>query len=493
MSDTTAPQSTRTYDVIVIGAGAVGENVADRTVQGGLTTVIIEAELVGGECSYWACMPSKVLLRSGAVLEAARRVPGAAEAVTGQVDVAAVLKRRDQFTNDWNDKSQVSWLDSAGIDLLRGHARLTGVKEVTVQGEDGPVVVTARHAVVLSTGSSALLPDIDGLAGVSPWTSREATAVKHLPESLAVIGGGVVAVEMAAAYRSLGVDVTLLVRSSILRDQEPFAGEMVSAALTESGVTVLTGTSPTSARRTDDGRVEIRTDDGRTVTAGEVLVATGRTPRTEDLGVDTVGLTPGEWVDVDDTMLVKGDSPALAGDWLYATGDLNHRALLTHQGKYQARAAGDVIVARAAGRTVDDAPWGTHVATADHAAVPQVTFTDPEVASVGLTAEAAEKAGYRIRVLDYDLGGVAGASVQADGYTGQARAIVDLDTEVLLGVTFVGTGVGELLHAATIAVVGQVPISRLWHAVPGYPTLSEVWLRLLETYGRPGAAHGSSS
>jgi pyruvate/2-oxoglutarate dehydrogenase complex dihydrolipoamide dehydrogenase (E3) component len=190
---------------------------------------------------------------------------------------------------------------------------------------------------------------------------------------------------------------------------------------------------------------------------------------------------------------VQGDSPALAGDWLYATGDLNHRALLTHQGKYQARAAGDVIVARAAGRTVDDAPWGTHVATADHAAVPQVTFTDPEVASVGLTAEAAEKAGYRIRVLDYDLGGVAGASVQADGYTGQARAIVDLDTEVLLGVTFVGAGVGELLHAATIAVVGQVPISRLWHAVPSYPTLSEVWLRLLETYGRPGAAHGSSS
>jgi pyruvate/2-oxoglutarate dehydrogenase complex dihydrolipoamide dehydrogenase (E3) component len=493
MSDATAPQTTRTYDVIVIGAGAVGENVADRTVQAGLSTLIVEAELVGGECSYWACMPSKVLLRSGAVVEAARRVAGAAEAVTGQVDVAAVLKRRDEFTHDWNDDSQVSWLDSAGIDLLRGHARLTGVKEVTVQTTDGPVVVTANHAVVLSTGSSALLPDIDGLADVNPWTSREATAVKHLPDSLAVIGGGVVAVEMAAAYRSLGADVTLLVRSSLLRDEEPFAGEMVGAALTESGVTVLTGTSPASVRRTDDGRVEIRTDDGRTVTVSEVLVATGRSPRTGDLGVDTVGLTPGEWVAVDDTMLVQGDSPALAGDWLYATGDLNHRALLTHQGKYQARAAGDVIAARAAGHTVDDAAWGAHVATADHAAVPQVTFTDPEVASVGLTAAAAEKAGYRIRVLDYDLGGVAGASVQADGYTGQARAIVDLDTEVLLGVTFVGAGVGELLHAATIAVVGQVPISRLWHAVPSYPTLSEIWLRLLETYGRPGTERSQSS
>jgi len=496
MSDTTstapapsAPDSTtRSYDVIVIGAGAVGENVADRTVQGGLTTLIVEAELVGGECSYWACMPSKVLLRSGAVLAAARRVAGAAEAVTGQLDVAAVLKRRTEFTHDWNDDSQAEWLDSAGIDLLRGHARLSGIREVTVETTDGPVIITAKHAVVLSTGSSALLPDIDGLADVSPWTSRDATSVKHVPGHLAIIGGGVVAVEMAAAYRSLGAQVTLLVRSSLLRDQEPFAGEMVAAALADAGVEVLTDASPTGARRTDEGEVTLVLADGRTVTADEVLVATGRTPRTQDLGVETVGLTPGDWVSVDDTMLVQGDSPALAGDWLYATGDLNHRALLTHQGKYQARAAGDVIAARAAGLVVDDAPWGTHVATADHAAVPQVTFTDPEVASVGLTAAAAEKAGFRTRVLDYDLAGVAGASVVADGYTGRARAIVDLDTEVLLGVTFVGAGVGELLHAATIAVVGEVPVSRLWHAVPSYPTLSEVWLRLLEEYGRPPAA-----
>ncbi|MCU1446925.1 NAD(P)/FAD-dependent oxidoreductase [Cryobacterium sp.] len=493
VSDTQPSTSARTgpaarsYDVIVIGAGAVGENVADRTVQGGLSTLIVEAELVGGECSYWACMPSKVLLRSGAVLAAARRVAGVAEAVTGQVDVAAVLKRRTEFTHDWNDSSQTDWLNSAGIDLLRGHARLTGVKQVTVQTAAGPVVVTANHAVVLSTGSSALLPDIDGLADVSPWTSRDATSVTQLPGSLAVIGGGVVAVEMAAAYRSLGVEVTLLVRSALLRDQEPFAGELVGAALEEAGITVLTESSPTAARRTETGQVALVLADGRTVTADEVLVATGRTPRTQDLGVEAVGLTPGDWVAVDDTLLVQGDSAALAGDWLYATGDLNHRALLTHQGKYQARAAGDAIAARAAGTVVDDAPWGTHVATADHAAVPQVTFTDPEVASVGLTAAAAEKAGFRIRVLDYDLSGVAGASVLADGYTGQARAIVDLDTEVLIGVTFVGAGVGELLHAATIAVVGEVPISRLWHAVPSYPTLSEVWLRLLETYGRPPA------
>ena len=492
MSDVTSTSTTRNYDVIVIGAGAVGENVADRTVQGGLKTLIIEAELVGGECSYWACMPSKVLLRSGAALAAARRVAGAAEAVTGQVDVAAVLARRTSFTNAWKDDSQAHWLDSAGIDLLRGHARLSGIREVTVETTDGPVVVTATHAVVLSTGSSALLPDIDGLADVSPWTSREATSASTVPGHLAIIGGGVVAVEMAAAYRSLGVEVTLLVRSSLLRDQEPFAGEMVAAALTEVGVDLITDASPTAARRVDTGEVALVLADGRTITADEVLVATGRTPRSEDLGLEVVGLTPGDWVSVDDTMLVTGDSALLAGDWLYAAGDLNHRALLTHQGKYQARAAGDVIAARAAGHVVDDAPWGTHVATADHAAVPQVTFTDPEVASVGLTAAAAEQAGYRTRVLDYDLGGVAGASVLADGYTGRARAIVDLDTEVLLGVTFVGAGVGELLHAATIAVVGEVPISRLWHAVPSYPTLSEVWLRLLEAYGRPPATDDRS-
>ncbi len=482
----TEPADNTTYDVIVIGAGAVGENVADRAVQGGMRTVIVESELVGGECSYWACMPSKALLRSGAAVAAARRVGGAAEAVTGELDVAAVLRRRNSFTSNWSDDGQVNWLGTAGISLERGHARLSGVREVTVTRSDGSTtVLTAAHAVVLSTGSAALLPAIPGLAAVTPWTSREATSARNIPAHLAVIGGGVVAVEMATAYASLGAAVTMIVRHGLLGAMEPFAGELVTASLRESGVTVLTGVSTTAAARTVDGQVALTLDDGGVVTASEVLVATGRVPRTDDLGLEAVGLTPGDWLTVDDTMLVQGDSAELDGQWLYATGDVNHRALLTHQGKYQARAAGDVIAARAAGRPVDDAPWGTHVATADHAAVPQVTFGDPEVASVGLTQAAAEKAGIRIRVLDYNLGWVAGSSVHADGYTGTARAIVDLDREVLVGVTFVGQDVAELLHAATIAVVGEVPISRLWHAVPSYPTMSEVWLRLLEEYGRP--------
>lgn len=474
------------FDLIVIGGGVSAENVADRAAQAGLRTVIVESELVGGECSYWACMPSKALIRSGTALSAALRVGGAGEAVTGTVNVPAALRRRDTIVHGWSDESQVRWLESTGIHLVRGHGRLSGVREVTVTAADGTTrVLTARHAVSVGTGSAALLPDIPGLAAVSPWTSREATSARSIPESLAVLGGGVVAVEMATAYAALGATVTLIARSPLLRVQEPFAGEMVTDGLRAGGVTVLVGASATRVERTASGYVALTLADGRTVTASEVLVATGRVPRTTDVGLETVGLTPGDWLSVDDTMLVQGHSPALAGGWLYATGDVNHRALLTHQGKYQARAAGDVIAARAAGTPVDDAPWGTHVATADHAAIPQVTFSDPEVASVGLTQAAAEKAGYRIRVLDYDLSWLGGATVLADGYTGRARAIVDLDREVLLGVTFVGQDVAELLHSATIAIVGEVPIRRLWHAVPSYPTLSEVWLRLLEEYGRP--------
>lgn len=467
------------YDVIVLGGGAVGENVADRAVQGGLTAIIVESELVGGECSYWACMPSKALLRSAQVLRAAQRVPGAAQAVTGKLDVQAVLARRDEFTSHWSDAGQVGWLESAGISLARGHGRISGPKEVTVTADDGSkTVLTAQHAVVVATGSDALVPNIPGLHEANPWTSREATSAKSVPASLAIIGGGVVATEMATAYASFGTAVTVIARSGLLEGMEPFAGEQVATGLREQGATVLLNTQTTRVSRTENA-VTIELGDGSSVTAEEVLVATGRTPRTGDVGLEAVGLSPGSWLETDDTLLVKGF------DWLYAVGDVTHRALLTHQGKYQARAAGDVIAARASGRAVSAAPWGTHVATADHQAVPQVTFTEPEVASIGLTAAAAEAAGYRIRVVDYEIGRVAGASVRADGYKGTARMVVDEQRQVILGVTFVGADVGDLLQAATVAVVGEVPLDRLWHAVPAYPTINEIWLRLLETYGRP--------
>jgi len=468
------------YDVVIIGAGAVAENVADRAVQGGLTAVLVESELVGGECSYWACMPSKALLRSGLALRAAQRVGGAKEAVTGELDVAAVFARRNGFTHDWDDKSQVDWVEGAGIALVRGHGRLTAPKEVTVTSDDGSTtVLTATHAVVVSTGSDPLLPDIPGLADATPWTPREATSAQKAPASLAIIGGGVVAVEMATAYASFGTHVTIVARSGLLQGQEDFAAEAVTTGLRGLGVDIRHG-SPTRVERSEDG-VALYLDGEEVLIAEEVLVATGRVPRTTDIGIEVAGLKPGEWIEVDDTLRAKGS------DWLYATGDVNHRALLTHQGKYQARAAGDVIAARALGRAVDERPWGVHVATADHEAVPQVTFSEPEVASAGLTSEAARKAGYDIRVVDYNLGWVAGASLQADGYEGMARMVVDEKRGVILGVTFVGQDVSELIHAATTAIVGEVPLERLWHAVPAYPTMNEVWLRLLETYGRPTA------
>jgi dihydrolipoamide dehydrogenase len=472
---------TREVDLVVIGAGPVGENVADRAVQGGLETVIVERELVGGECSYWACEPSKALLRPAHVLELARATPGVSEAIAGGLDVDAVLTRRDESTSGWSDAPQVRWLDKAGIDLVRGHGRLTGERTVTVELPDGgTVVLRARHAVAVATGSTARIPDIPGLAASTPWTNREATAVRTLPRHLAIIGGGVVATEMATAYRALGSEVTVIARGGLLGGMEPFAAEAVAEALENAGARVLVHTRTEGVERRD-GEYVLRTSAG-TVTADRLLVAAGRAPATGDRGLASVGLTPGDWLSTDDTLLVPGT------DWLYAVGDVNGRALLTHQGKYQARAAGDAIAARATGTALDDGPWGAHVATADHSAVPQVVFTSPEVAAVGLTAEGAQAAGLNTRVVDYDLGWVAGAALSRTGYRGRARLVVDDDRQVIVGATFVGPDVAELIQTATTAIVGEVPLSRLWHAVPAFPTVSEIWLRLLETYGRSASS-----
>ncbi|MFF9605486.1 dihydrolipoyl dehydrogenase family protein [Streptomyces sp. NPDC014684] len=465
------------YDVVVLGAGPVGENVADRTRAAGLTTAVVESELVGGECSYWACMPSKALLRPVIAQADARRLPGLEQAVQGPLDTPAVLARRDDYTSHWQDDGQIQWLEGTGADLYRGQGRLAGPRTVTVTGPEGTVTtLTARHAVAVCTGTSARLPGLPGLDAVKPWTSREATSAKSAPGRLIVVGGGVVATEMATAWQALGSRVTLLVRGKgLLSRMEPFAGELVADALTEAGVDVRTGTSVESVSR-ENGTVVAVTGAGDRIEADEILFATGRAPRTEDIGLDTVGLEPGSWLDVDDSLLVTGT------DWLYAVGDVNHRALLTHQGKYQARIAGAAIAARAAGNEAAEEPWGAHAATADHHAVPQVVFTDPEAAAVGLSLAEAEQAGHRVRAVDVEFSSVAGAGLYGDGYKGRARMVVDLEEEILRGVTFVGPGVGELIHSATVAVVGRVPVDRLWHAVPSYPTLSEVWLRLLEAY-----------
>jgi pyruvate/2-oxoglutarate dehydrogenase complex dihydrolipoamide dehydrogenase (E3) component len=463
-----APQdlTETTYDVIVIGAGSTGENVADYAVRAGLTAVLIESELVGGECSYWACMPSKALLRPVEALGDARHVAGSREAVTGELDVAAIFQRRDSFTSGWKDDGQVQWVDGAGIALARGVARFTGEKTVEVGG----VTLTARHAVVVCTGSGAAVPPIEGLADSNPWTSREATSSSTVPPRLAIIGGGVVGVEMAYAWNALGSTVTLVEPSPrVLFNQEPEVGTRVTKSLQDKGINVRTGASVTKVLR--DGAVTVTLDDGSTIEADEVLVAVGRTPHTKDLGLETIGLEPGSWLTVDDTLLVDGY------DWLYAAGDVNRRALLTHMGKYQARVVGTVIAARAKGEPVLG-PWSNHQATADHQVVPQVVFCDPPVTSVGLTVAAATKAGMDVTSVSYEIGSTAGGALHADGNPGWANLVVSGDK--LVGATFYGPGVTDMVHAATVAIVGEVPLSKLWHAVPSYPTMTEVWLRLLD-------------
>ncbi|MBV9876842.1 MAG: NAD(P)/FAD-dependent oxidoreductase [Verrucomicrobia bacterium] len=471
------------YDVIVIGAGSTGENVADRAVKGGLQAVIVEADLVGGECSYWACVPSKALLRPLQALTAAQSVAGAREAVSGSLDVAQVFARRDYFASHWNDKGQTEWLHSAKIDLVRGHARLDGERKVIVTEKNGSAIeLTARHAIAVCTGSRAAIPATPGLAEAKPWTSREATSAREAPRRLAILGGGVVACEMATAWSRLGTqEVTIIQRGPrLIPNCEPFASAILESAFERRGVTVLTGTTVRRVEQNVDGDVELTLDSGKTIVADEILVAAGRQPKTDNLGLETVGLEPGSWLEVDDSMRVQ----AVAGGWLYAAGDVNHRALLTHMGKYQARVCGDAIVARARGQlNGSPAPWSHHAATADTVAVPQVIFTEPEVAAVGLTEQQARTRGLTVRAVDYNIGRVTGASLYADSYAGQARMVVDTDRNVIVGMTFVGPSTGELVQAATIAIVGAVPIDRLWHAVPAYPTISEIWLRLLETFG----------
>ncbi|MCG2797226.1 MAG: NAD(P)/FAD-dependent oxidoreductase [Cellulomonas sp.] len=473
------------FDVIVIGAGAVGENAADRAARTGLTVALIEAELVGGECSYWACMPSKALLRPGAVLADARDAAGVSGAT---IDPAAVFARRDEVTAHWHDAGQAAWVAGAGLTLVRGRARFTAPRTLVVTAEGSSRELVARHAVVLATGSVPVLPEVPGLTAARPWTSREATSADHVPRRLAIIGGGVVAVEMAGAYAALGAQVTVLVRGSrLLPRAEPFAGEAVARALAEAGVELLLDAQAVAVQRDGDG-VHLVLDsagENNRLDVDELLVAVGRRPAVDGLGLEAAGLAPGSPLRVDDAGLVL----AVDGGWLFAVGDVSGRTATTHQGKYDARVVGDVVAARFgtdATRVAAEAAagdWSRYRASADHGAVPQVVFTRPEVAWVGRTLAQAQDEGLVARAVDYDLANLAGASVLSPVYEGRARFVVDEEAKVLLGATFVGPGVAELLHAATVAVVGQVPLDRLWHAVPAYPTLSEVWLRFLENYG----------
>lgn len=449
-----------TFDVVVVGAGPAGEVCAGRLADQDLAVALVEDRLVGGECSFWGCMPSKALIRPGQLLAEARRVPGAAEAV-GTVDVRAALRRRDEAIHHLSDAEQLPWIERRDIRLVRGHGRLVGERTVRV----GDATLEARRAVVLAPGTAPVMPPIPGLTEARPWTNREATTTARVPSRLIVLGGGTIGVELAYAFATLGAEVTLIESAPrVLAREEPFASDDVSAGLTAVGVTLHVGTQAVAVTRRGD-EVGVELDDGSWVHGQEILVAVGRRPLTADLGLECVGLTPGETIEVDATFRVPGHP------WLYALGDVNGHALLTHMGKYQARLAADHIL----GRRVEP--------LAEALPAPRVTFTDPQVAAVGHTLAGAREAGIDARAVDVATADNPGASFIGKGAPGTARIVVDESRRVIVGATFTGTEIAESLHAATVAVVAETPLDLLWHAVPTFPTRAEIWLKLLEAYG----------
>jgi pyruvate/2-oxoglutarate dehydrogenase complex dihydrolipoamide dehydrogenase (E3) component len=480
-----ADLQTDTYDVICIGSGWAGRVISARVVKAGLSAVIVENELVGGDCPFWACIPSKVLLQSQVALDEANAVGGARERIASQatVDAEAVFKRRDAISSDWDDsKFLVPMVENSGVSIVRGLGKLVGEKRVEVKATDGGTnVLTANHAVVICTGSEPIIPDISGLAASKPWTPRNAASSSEAPNHLVIVGAGAVGCEMATAYASFGSKITLISSTpEILPQYDMEAGRLVRISLVSKGAQVYLSSNVTEVKRQSDSTVRVSLASGEIIEADEILVAAGRRPVTRGIGLEQFDIpTDGKPVPVDESLRVE----SVPAGWLYAGGDVNGRHPLTHGSKYHGRVIANAILAKANGSKIPAQPWDKTSATADSAALPQVVFTNPVVASVGLTRKGAEKAGLPIKVIIAPIATAASRVRDDNAHDGWAQWVVEEGSHKLLGATLVGDGAGELLHASTVAVVGEVPLDRLAHAIPSFPTLSEVYLNLLEAAG----------
>ncbi|KAL4901557.1 hypothetical protein BDW74DRAFT_181568 [Aspergillus multicolor] len=484
---TPASLAATTFAVIVLGSGPAGRTLASQTSSAGLSTLIIEAELFGGDCPYWACIPSKALLRPAESLSASRGLSGARELISPQpqINVQGVFSRRDAFTSRWDDSAIVDISLEQGCTVVRGRGRLLSERTVAVTNVNGEkVVVAATQAVVLATGSDPVIRTgasaIAGLSDVPFWTPREATAADMVPAHLVIVGAGPVGCEMATAYAGFGGRVTLLNASAeILPALEARAGMIVREALRDAGVDVRVSVRATRVRKNADDTVAVELSDGSVLSGTTLLVAAGRTPRTREIGLEELGikLSSRGRLGVDASLAVKGAS----GRWLYAIGDANGLSPTTHMGSYQARIAANAIIARAqspsatAVGSLDTIPWSRFADTADEKAVSGVIFTDPNVAYVGLTVAEAEKRGMKVKAVEAEFE-FPGAWVHAEfNYKGWANWVVDTEKKVLVGATFVGREAADLVHASTVAIVAEIPLDRLRHAVPPFPTVSEIY------------------